>query len=65
MNARSHKCDNPFCNSRNEDGSCSALDYDGDRIEWCQTLKLYRAYKSKERQIRPAYKKGKKHVTNS
>ena len=40
-------CDNIFCSSRNRDGSCGALDLEGDRIEWCQPLKLYREYSHK------------------
>lgn len=40
-------CDNIFCSGRNTDGSCGDLDLDGDRVEWCRTLKLYREYSHK------------------
>jgi len=35
-------CDNIYCNDKQKDGTCGALDYDGDRTEWCQTRRQYK-----------------------
>ena len=42
-------CNNIFCSSINRDGTCGDFDHDGDRIEWCPHLKLYKEYFNKNK----------------